>query len=106
MIKPFKSISLQLSLTIRMCARDPSRIGLSENSLGHAGLCDHLSQRLQSLLSDAKEFEEHSSSYFAGLRTLQWEGINDLVSGKQNVQKNIIVLEMIEFHITLQSFQI
>ena len=37
---------------------NPSRVGLPENSLGHAGLYDHLSPRLQNLLSDAKKLKE------------------------------------------------
>ena len=37
---------------------NPSRVGLPENSLGRAGLYDHLSPRLQNLLSDAKKLKE------------------------------------------------
>ena len=42
---------------------DPSRIGFPENSLGRAGLYDHLSPLLQTLLSDAKKLKE--SFYFS-----------------------------------------
>ena len=37
---------------------NPSRVGLLESSLGRARLYDHLSPRLQNLLSDAKKLKE------------------------------------------------
>ena len=49
-----------------------SRLGLPENSLGRAGLYDHLSPRLQNLLSDAKKLKEtlHFSFFWAKNSTI------------------------------------